>query len=200
MNVTADVTEWQFPFNAFLSKSMKTWELPLLTDCWVLQQPSRYRPPLVPDPAQSCEAPGVRPVQVADHQDRHGSAAAGHPGSVPLQHARLHGEENAGSLRAMPGSDLFCFFFIISGSFGCAVRNNFNLTLFFLQTLFHKIVFKLVKHALIQFINNRSDHLFWVFPLQVFVQILCCYFYEAHFLICFQSVVHFITKRRCYHM
>lgn len=81
-------------------------------DGLVLPQPSRHRPPLVPDPSESCEAPGVRPVQVADHQDRDGPAAAGHPGPVPLQHARLHGEEDAGSLRAEPGRHSFDHFFL----------------------------------------------------------------------------------------
>ena len=64
----------------------------------MLRQPSRCCPPLVPHTPQSRETPGVRPVQVADHQDRHRAAAAGHPGSFPLQHARLHGEENVGGL------------------------------------------------------------------------------------------------------
>lgn len=73
----------------------------------VLRQPPRCCPPLVPHPAQSSEAPGVRPVQVADHQDRHGAPAAGHPGPFPLQHARIHGEENAGRLRAKPNHFFF---------------------------------------------------------------------------------------------
>lgn len=65
----------------------------------VLHQPPRHRPPLVPHPIQSCEAPDMWPVQVADHQDRHRAPTAGHPGSFPLQHAWLHGEENVGGLR-----------------------------------------------------------------------------------------------------
>ena len=65
----------------------------------VLHQPPRHRPPLVPHPIQSCKAPDMWPVQVADHQDRHCPPAAGHLGSFPLQHAWLHGEENVGGLR-----------------------------------------------------------------------------------------------------
>jgi len=36
---------------------------------------------------------------MADHQDCHCSPAAGYAGSFPVQHAWLHGQENAGSLR-----------------------------------------------------------------------------------------------------
>lgn len=71
----------------------------LFTDSgFVSYQSTRRCPPLVPHPPQSCETPGVWPVQVADHQNRRCSPAAGHLSSVPLQHAWLHGEEDVGSL------------------------------------------------------------------------------------------------------
>lgn len=62
-------------------------------------QPSRQQPSVVPHSPQSHKALGLQPVQVAGHQDCHSSPAAGHAGSFPLQHAWLHGQENAGSLR-----------------------------------------------------------------------------------------------------
>lgn len=62
-------------------------------------QPPRYQPAVVPHSFQSCETLDLQPVQVAGHQDCHGSAAAGLAGYFPLQHAWLHGQENAGSLR-----------------------------------------------------------------------------------------------------
>ena len=40
----------------------------------------------------------MKPVQDAGHQDGAGSAPAGPFGSFPLQHARLHGEEEARNL------------------------------------------------------------------------------------------------------
>lgn len=62
-------------------------------------QPSRQQPSVVPHSTQSHKALGLQPVQVAVHQDCHCSPGAGHAGSFPLQHAWLHGQENAGSLR-----------------------------------------------------------------------------------------------------
>lgn len=62
-------------------------------------QPSRRGTALVSHPSQSSKAPGVRPVQVADHQNCDGSPGARHLGSLPLQHAGLHGEEDAGGLK-----------------------------------------------------------------------------------------------------
>lgn len=74
----------------------------LFTDSgFVSYQPTRHCPPLVPHPPQSRETPGVRPVPVADHQNRRCSPAAGHLSSVPLQHAWLHGEEDVGGLRSL---------------------------------------------------------------------------------------------------
>lgn len=63
-----------------------------------LQSP-RHHLPLVPEPAESHPLPGVQPLQMADHQDRAGAAAAHHAGPLPLQHARIPGQEDAGRLR-----------------------------------------------------------------------------------------------------
>lgn len=63
-----------------------------------LQSP-RHHLPVVPEPAESHPLPGVQPLQVADHQDRAGPAAAHHAGPLPLQHAGLPCQEAAGSLR-----------------------------------------------------------------------------------------------------
>lgn len=54
---------------------------------------------MVPEPAESHPLPGVQPLQVADHQDRAGPAAAHHAGPLPLQHAGLPCQETAGSLK-----------------------------------------------------------------------------------------------------
>lgn len=54
---------------------------------------------MVPEPAESHPLPGVQPLQVADHQDRAGPAAAHHAGPLPLQHAGLPCQEAAGGLR-----------------------------------------------------------------------------------------------------
>lgn len=64
-----------------------------------LFQPPRHQPPVVPHSLQSRKAFDLQPVQVAGHQNRHRPPAAGHAGSFPVQHAWLHGQENAGSLR-----------------------------------------------------------------------------------------------------
>lgn len=53
---------------------------------------------MVPEPAESNPLPGVQPLQVADHQDSAGPAAAYHGGPLPLQHARLPCQEAAGGL------------------------------------------------------------------------------------------------------
>lgn len=63
----------------------------------VLQSP-RYHLPVVPEPAESHPLPGVQPLQVADHQNRTGPAAAHHGRPLPLQHAGLPCQEAAGSL------------------------------------------------------------------------------------------------------
>lgn len=62
-------------------------------------QSPRHQPPVVPYPPQSHKTLGLHPVQVAGHQDRRGSPASGHRWPFPLQHAWLHGEENAGGVR-----------------------------------------------------------------------------------------------------
>lgn len=54
---------------------------------------------MVPEPAESHTLPGVQPLQVADHQDSAGPAAARHAGPLPLQHAGLPCQEAAGGLR-----------------------------------------------------------------------------------------------------
>lgn len=54
---------------------------------------------MVPESAESHPLPGVQPLQVADHQDRAGPAAAHHAGPLPLQHAGLPCQEAAWSLR-----------------------------------------------------------------------------------------------------
>lgn len=61
---------------------------PTLTTPLPLQSP-RHHLPVVPESAESHPLPGVQPLQVADHQDRAGPAAAHHAGPLPLQHARL---------------------------------------------------------------------------------------------------------------
>lgn len=53
---------------------------------------------MVPQPPESHPLPGVQPLQVADHQDCAGPAAAYHGGPLPLQHARLPSQEDAGRL------------------------------------------------------------------------------------------------------
>lgn len=58
---------------------------------------------MVPEPAESHPLPGVQPLQVADHQDRAGPAAAHHAGPLPLQHAGIPCQEAAGSLRGCRG-------------------------------------------------------------------------------------------------
>lgn len=63
-----------------------------------LQSP-RHHLPVVPEPAESHPLPGVQPLQVADHQDRAGPAAAHHAGPLPLQHAGLPCQEIAWCLR-----------------------------------------------------------------------------------------------------
>lgn len=63
-----------------------------------LQSP-RHHLPVVPEPAESHPLPGVQPLQVADHQDRAGPAAAHHAGPLPLQHAGLPCQKTAGGLR-----------------------------------------------------------------------------------------------------
>lgn len=68
---------------------------------FVSRQSPRHHLPLVPEPAESHPLPGVQPLQVADHQDRAGPAAAHHAGPLPLQHAGIPGQENAGGLRWM---------------------------------------------------------------------------------------------------
>lgn len=62
-------------------------------------QPPGHHLPLVPEPAESHPLPGVQPLQVADHQDRAGAAAAHHAGPLPLQHAGIPGQKDAGRLR-----------------------------------------------------------------------------------------------------
>lgn len=66
-----------------------------------LQSPGHHLP-VVPEPAESHPLPGVQPLQVADHQDRAGPAAAHHAGPLPLQHAWLPRQEAARSLRGLP--------------------------------------------------------------------------------------------------
>lgn len=53
---------------------------------------------MVPEPAESHPLPGVQPLQVADHQDCAGPAAAHHAGPLPLQHAWIPCQEAAGCL------------------------------------------------------------------------------------------------------
>lgn len=74
--------------------------LPLfLPTSFLFLQSPRHHLPLVPESAESHPLPGVQPLQVADHQDRAGPAAAHHAGPLPLQHAGIPGQENAGGLR-----------------------------------------------------------------------------------------------------
>lgn len=54
---------------------------------------------MVPDSAEGHPLPDLQPLQVANNQDRAGPAAAHHAGPLPLQHARLPGQETAGGLR-----------------------------------------------------------------------------------------------------
>lgn len=58
---------------------------------------------MVPEPAEGHPLPDLQPLQVADHQDCVGPAAADHGGPLPLQHAWLPGEEAAGGLRGSWG-------------------------------------------------------------------------------------------------
>lgn len=67
-----------------------------------LQSP-RHHLPVVPEPAESHPLPGVQPLQVANHQDSAGPAAAHHAGPLPLQHARLPCQKTAGGLRGCWG-------------------------------------------------------------------------------------------------
>lgn len=62
-------------------------------------QSPRHHLPVVPQPAESHPLPGVQPLQVADHQDRAGPAAAHHAGPLPVQHAGLPRQEAARSLK-----------------------------------------------------------------------------------------------------
>ena len=69
----------------------------------LLHQSSRHRYVVVPHTPEGHPPPGLYPVQVARHQDCGGAVGAGHASAVPLQHAWLHGEEDAGRLRRRQG-------------------------------------------------------------------------------------------------
>lgn len=62
------------------------------------QQPSRYYIPVVHYPSKSNPLFYLQSVQVACDQNCPGSAPTRHRGPVPLQYARLHGQETSWSL------------------------------------------------------------------------------------------------------